>query len=664
MSEQLETPAVSLGRSESEGDPLADVRGRLIELANDLQAALAHHQAGRLEEAEALYLKLLEKAPNHPQALRLLGAIEIQRGRPARGAELIGKAFPALSFLPEAHLDLGYALYLSGNRERALESFRQAITLKPHHALAHARVGVVLCDLGRFEAAITHYQTALAVEPRFLPARIGLAVALKRAGRMPEAAEAWRAIIAADPTRGESYHRLGLELVGLGLLAEALSCHDRAIALEPENAIFNCARGNALILLHEGEQAAAAFRRAIACSPDSREGWEGLGWAQRMLGRFDEADACVQRLRAIDPADLRAVGHLPSTGGQPNEPAEIERLAAALERPDLSEADRIMVGFALGRLLDSAGDFDAAFPVYASANALARKTTRADAAGFNAEFFARHVDRLIETCTPDSLAVGTAYGAMSELPVFVVGMPRSGTTLVEQICASHSRVFGAGELSDIPLLAVNLARAPSDESSQAVARRRAADAHVLRLHKLDRDAVRIVDKFPDNVLSVGLIAQLFPRARIVYCSRDARDISLSCYFQLFADGAQPFSYDLADCGRRCRGVERLALHWLTLLPSHAIEVNYETLVADLEGQSRRLIEFLGLDWEPACLDFHRTERTVVTVSHWQVRQPLYKSSVGRWRHYEKHLGPLLAALDDSMEPPPAAANAETAALRT
>jgi hypothetical protein len=146
---------------------------------------------------------------------------------------------------------------------------------------------------------------------------------------------------------------------------------------------------------------------------------------------------------------------------------------------------------------------------------------------------------------------------------------------------------------------------------------------------------------------------LFPRARVIYCSRDPRDISLSCYFQLFADGAQSFSYDLADCGTRCREVQRLARHWLRLLPFHMIEINYEVLVDDLEAESRRLIEFLELDWEPACLDFHRTERTVVTVSHWQVRQPLYKSSVGRWRNYEKHLGPLLAVLNDSTDMPTA-----------
>jgi tetratricopeptide (TPR) repeat protein len=379
-------------------------------------------------------------------------------------------------------------------------------------------------------------------------------------------------------------------------------------------------------------------------SPNSNEGWLGLGWALRLLGRFDEADKCIERLREIDPTDIRAVLHVPSTGKQPQDGGEIERLVAVLDRPDSRDDDRIAAGFALGRLLDEAGRFDEAFPRYAAANALMRRNWPANGNRFDAEAFPRSVDALIATNTPQHLAEAAATGNISELPVFVVGMPRSGTTLVEQICASHSRVFGAGELDSVSRIGFALARQRRQRARLSEVGRRAADAHIVHLHRLGRGALRVVDKLPDNVLMVGLIARLFPRARIVYCSRDPRDISLSCYFQRFSNGAQFFSYDLADCGSRCREVLRLAAHWLELLPLHMIEVNYERLVGDLKGESRRLIDFLGLDWEPACLDFHHTERTVATVSHWQVRQPIYSSSIGRWRHYEKHLAPLFATL--------------------
>jgi tetratricopeptide (TPR) repeat protein len=397
--------------------------------------------------------------------------------------------------------------------------------------------------------------------------------------------------------------------------------------------------------LYDGKRAEASFRQALAVSPDSKEGWSGLSWTLRMLGRFDEADECVRRLRELDPMDHRTLRHIPSTGQQPREESEIERLAAVLDHTESAAEYRIAAGFALGKLLDEASRFDEAFHHYAAANALVRQNWPANADRFDAEHFTRSVDGLIASNTPQLFAEAAAHGNISELPVFVVGMPRSGTTLVEQICASHSRIFGAGERDAISRIALDLARERSDPVKLAAATRQRVDAYIATLHRLGHGALRVVDKLPDNVVLVGLIARLFPRARIVCCSRDARDISLSCYFQLFSEGAQYFSYDLADCGRRCRDVQRLAAHWLKLLPWHMIEINYETLVADLEGQSRRLIEFLGLDWEPGCLDFHRAERTVATVSHWQVRQPIYTSSIGRWRHYENHLASLFAALE-------------------
>jgi tetratricopeptide (TPR) repeat protein len=630
--------------------PGAEIRAHLVDLASDFRAAVDHHKSGRLDEAEALYRKLSEALPDNPRLFYLQGLIETARGRPECGIELIGRAFPALSKLPEVHVDLGHALTLTGKWEEAVESYRRALALKPDYALAHGCLAIALNELGRFEAAITHCQAAITADPKFLPARINLAVALRGAGRIPQAIQAWQEAIALEPNRAESYYRLARELLDLKLSRETVQCLDHAIALQPNNIDFRCMRGEALMYLHDGEAAVTTFRQAIAISPDSKPAWAGLGWALRLLGRFKEADDCVEHVRELDPTDLIAIRHVPSWG-KLEEPDEIERIISMLDGPDANTEDRIAAGFALGRLFDEAGRFDEAFARYAAANALVRQNWPPTGERFDAEKFAQAADALIDINKGQHLAEAAANGNMSELPVFIVGMPRSGTTLVEQICASHSRIFGAGELFAIPLMARYLSGQQGDHSTQAEVRRRAADDHVLYLHRLGQGAIRVVDKLPDNVWFVGFIMRLFPRARIVYCSRDPRDISLSCYFQRFADKAQHFSYDLTDCGRRCREVRRLAAHWLLLRPLHMIEVNYEKLVDDLEGESRRLIEFLGLDWEPACLDFHRTERTVATVSLWQVRQPLYKSSVGRWRNYESHLGPLLAALNGSTQAP-------------
>ena len=224
-------------------------------------------------------------------------------------------------------------------------------------------------------------------------------------------------------------------------------------------------------------------------------------------------------------------------------------------------------------------------------------------------------------------------------------MPRSGTSLVEQIVASHPDVFGAGELTHIGQIAGLLRRDGAEFCSEWKAEllSRLSNDHLGKLLRLAPNASRIVDKMPDNLFHLGLISMLFPRARVIVCRRDPRDTCLSCYFQFFPAG-NLFSYDLADCGIRHRETERLMIHWRQVLPIAVIEVEYELLVSDLEGQSRRLIAFLGLDWNPACLDFYRTKRTVLTASSWQVRQPLFAGSVGRWRRYERELGPLMESL--------------------
>jgi tetratricopeptide (TPR) repeat protein len=634
-----------LAKVVTENEPL---RAFLLEVRGHLASAINHQRSQGLDQAEGLYRKILAKVPRHPVALHMLGVVELQRGNTRAAIDLIKQAIEVKPGLPEAFLNLGNALRLDNKPEEAIESYRQAVALKPDMVLAHSQLAEVLMHLGRYEAAITHLQSAIAIDPASVPLKIELAIVLRLAGRPVETAQCWREVIELEPNRPESYYVLGLQFGETGQWQEALHCHRRATSLQPENPLFHCGQGAALIYLNNAEAAAACFRAAADIAADCKEAWAGLGWAHRMSGHFDEADACFQKVRDLDPSDSRAYKYLSTDGEKKRDGAE-QQLISALERPEGSLDDRISAGFGLGRLLDNAGRYDEAFPRYAAANALVREIWPPWGDRFNPGTFTQAIDRLIERYTPQYLAEMGDIGNLSELPVFIVGMPRSGTTLVEQICASHSRVFGAGELSDIARIVVALGAGREEEQVDSIDRaaaQRLADSHIVKLYGLAQGAIRAVDKMPDNIIAVGLIALLFPRARIIYCSRDDRDIALSCYFQLFNAGAQFFSYDLGDCGRRCRQIARLASHWLQLLPARMIKMNYETLVADPEGQSRRLIEFLDLDWEPACLDFHRTERTVTTVSHWQVRQPLYHSSVGRWKHYEKHLGPLFSALNE------------------
>lgn len=311
---------------------------------------------------------------------------------------------------------------------------------------------------------------------------------------------------------------------------------------------------------------------------------------------------------------------------------------------------RAALHFALGRLLDRRDDIDGAFRHYHAGNRI-----KAALAPFDAAAHAAYTDRLIEIFDQRFFAERAGFGSPSERPVFIVGMPRSGSTLVEQILSCHPDVTAAGEHDEMRRIARRLPEAVESTArfpdcvaaiTPDIAAGLAA-AYLASLERLDPppgDARRVADKMLGNFLRLGLIALMFPNARVIHCRRDPLDTALSCYVQSFERGMR-FTYDLAHLGIAYRHYERLMAHWRRALPLAMLDVQYEALVADQEGTSRQIVDFCGLDWDPCCLAFHEKERQVRTASFWQVRQPLYASSVGRWRRYEAHLGPLIEALE-------------------
>lgn len=619
---------------------------RLADAARLLESAVAHHRAGRIDRAEALYRKILTKIPDHPDALHMLGAIATYRGRPQRAIQLIGGVLARFPKLADAHVNLGNAYRLAGKRPDAVSCYRRAIALKPDHALAHSSLGREQIADGDFLAAILSCRLAAELDPEMPEAHLQLGIACWRAGALAEAEDAFRQVLRLAPQNVAALAHLALVLVELSRFEEAGECQRTIVALHPQDARAH--RALAVCEFRSGEvnPALDRFRHAVELDPRFAEGWTSLGWALRALGRFDEAIGCFRRALAIDPDLAEARRSLAATGQKPADPAEIDRLSAILDAPEAAADARAATGFALGALYDGADDYDRAFACFAKANGLVRQGLVSAGRGYDPRAFDERIDRLIGGFTPEFLAAASAGGTRSELPVFIVGMPRSGTTLVEQIAASHSRVFGVGELTDIARLAAAL---PGPAADRRVIERWTAAAptlgaaHLARLTTLGLGAARVIDKLPDNVLNLGAVAALFPEAHVIFCERDSRDICLSSYFQFFA-GGNAYSYDLGECAHRCLAVERLVRHWRRVLPLRMIVVGYEALVGNLEAEARRLIEFLGLEWEPGCLEFHRTERVVVTQSTWQVRQPLNSRSIGRWQLYRRHLTPLLEAL--------------------
>jgi len=620
------------------------------EILRELRAGIAQHNAGRLDTAEAAYRRALERDPNNPDALNLLGVILQDRGQPVRSVELISRALRRRRKFPEALTNLARAQRASGDPGGAVDSARRAVALAPDLVEAHIQLGRALIDLEDYPAAAEACRKAISLAPNLLDAHVNLAAALTRLKDYLGAAQSYQIAHALKPDRIETLTDFAVVLGELERHDDALRCIDRAMALRPNDPHVHASHAVALKKAQHVPASIDACRRALELSPDLLQVWYLLGSNMMSQGRFDEAVACYRKVLAADPGNAEAQRGIVAAGAQIDDETDLARLTAIAGDPTLPARKRIAAGFTLGSLLDKSGEFDAAFPHIAAANALVRAEYEAEQCGFDRRAYRQQIRSTMALFTPAVFAATRDWGDPSELPVFVVGMPRSGTTLAEQICASHPKVFGAGERQDIGRIAKtlneNAGGGPPTTWDRALVSSEAA-SHIARLRALGGDARRVVDKMPDNVLWLGLIAILFPNARIVICRRDLRDVCLSCYFQNFAAGLQ-WSNDLEDCAIRAIETERLMRHWRAVLPVPVMELQYEAMVADPEAESRRLIDFIGLPWDPACLAFHKTERTVLTASLWQVRQPLYTSSVGRWRHYRRHLGPLLKRLGSVM----------------
>lgn len=656
--------------------------GRAPEPAADvLQQGLACHRAGRLDDADRLYRSVPRRHPAHADVLHLRGLVAHQRGDDRRALSLIRQAIESQPRNAVYHYNLGEVLRAGDRCEAALEHYRRAIALKSDYADAHFNLGNALMQLERWpqaviayrqalrytsgdaelhnnlgnaltavgerDAAIEQYRAAVAAAPGYGDARFNLAGALGSAGLFDEVIATYRELIRREPDHGPAYARLSRTLHERSDLAGARACIDAWAAHAGSNTATLRDIAAAYERIDAIDAAVDCYRRILALAPDDAGACAGLGACLQRQGRFEDAVPWQEKALDLRP-DLGAV-YLALAGNRRFH-FDAERVAAMERLADDRHADedlRLNLRFALGGLLDRQDRFSEAFAHYQVGNRV--KALRRP---FEPDTFSARVERIFDVFDRDFFARRAGFGEPSERPVFIVGMPRSGTSLVEQIVASHPLAFGAGELSDIRRMVRELPSlvegdAPFPDCVTRLEPNLAAELGRRYLGTLAARApaaARVTDKMPFNLLWLGLIALVLPGARVVYCRRDPLDTCLSCYFQNFEDGLR-FTYDLEHLGLVYRSHERIMRHWAAHLPLPVLTVDYEALVDDQAAQSRRLIEFLGLEWDERCLQFHRTERAVRTASLWQVKQPLYRSSVGRWRAYEPWLGALKDSLD-------------------
>jgi tetratricopeptide (TPR) repeat protein len=683
-----------------------DTIGRAVALRPNValfhaNLAEAYRAAGQLDRAAGCCRTALRLWPDNPDALCNFGLALQDLGRKDEATDTFRRAVSLQPNFAAAHNNLALLLRERGDLDEALSHFRQAVGADPTFAPAQTNLGQLLLDRGEPTEALPHCREAVRLQPGVAAMHHNLGNVLRALEQFVEGRSAYLEAIRLAPDLAASHAHLGLILHREGQHDDALTWLQQAIELEPENASYweylgelrqdreelpeavrcfervltlapdRCAARLSLgwALQDQGHLAEAGqhYRAALEMQPDSAPAQLHLGGLHEELGELAEAENCFRAARRLQPAYALPWARLATLlrGRLPD--ADCTGLEARLADPDLADGPRARLHFALAHVRDARGDFAGAADCLQEANALTLAANRVSMPyapveherfvdrliqTFDADFFTRHSSPLAASRSgAPASAKPQAAEARGQRPVFIFGLPRSGTTLTEQVLASHPRVHGAGELrlarqsfEAIPDV-VGGSGLPLDQagSLDAAGLGRLAKQHLDWLRALDGErAERIVDKMPDNYLYLGLLAAMFPHAVFIHCRRDLRDVAVSCWMTDFR--SIRWANDPEHIASRFQQYRRIMDHWQAVLPVRVHEVTYEETVADLEGVARRLVTACGLEWDPACLEFHRAARPVRTASVTQVRQPVYTKSLARWKHYERDLAGLFAAL--------------------
>jgi tetratricopeptide (TPR) repeat protein len=599
----------------------------------------------RRVEAEATLREVIEAAPSFAKPAEDLGFLLMQSGRPADALPFLERATRLDPALERAWFNLGKALALLGHGKEADAAFEKCFEISPERRLM--ALAAEHQKEGRLEEAERLYRRVLRDNPRNVDALRLLALIAAKAERADDAEILLRQAIALAPDYVLAILDLGRILKDQDRFAEALECFDRAIALDPAQAQAHYLCAGTLARASFTPEAIDAYGKCLALRPKHAGALLGLGHVLKAMGDYKGAVASYRACIVAAPESGEtywSLANLKTYRFDDATVSEMERLAGAQGTSLRSEVNFL---FALGKAHEDRGDYERAWDFYRRGNQKQRAEVQYDPV--QSEVMN---DRLIAVYTAELLESLRDAGDPDASPIFILGLPRSGSTLLEQVLATHTDVEGTSELPYIGRLATSLSRNRADGINYPEAMRELSAANVralgaeylamARMHRR-REAPRFIDKMPNNFPNVGFIAAILPNAKIIDARRHPLDACLSCYRQLFAKG-QNFTYDLTEIGEYYLQYQRLMDHWARVMPGRVLTVQYEEVVGDFEAQARRLLDFCGLPWQDACLRFYESERPVRTPSAEQVRQPIYDRSVGHWRHYERHLGELIEVI--------------------
>ena len=613
-----------------------------------LNEAIEQHQRGNLQQAEQACHQILQMYPKNADVLHLYGLLLHQKGDHKSAIKYMKRAIKIQNNNPMFFNNLGIVYKVIGKMDEARFAFEKAVRLDKNLADAYNNLGSIYQEQGKLSEALSAYEQALKLNPQYMMAYTNLGNIYLLQDKYEKAREINKQALALDPDFVTAHINLGVICQAEGNFDIAKAHYERAIEIDPKQIDAYTNLANIYLLQDQYEKAREINNKALALDPDFATAHSNLGVIYQAEGNFDLAIDHYKHAIEIDPKQVDAYFGLATLK---NNAVDKNKLIAQAEKlltdRDINQRNKARLHFVLGKLKDDNGSYDEAFVHYKTGNDIKHSVSK-----YQLKKHEYEAKKLVEYFTPALINKFSAYGSDSELPVFILGMPRSGTTLVEQIISSHPRVRAAGEQGFFVRAANKMSAYletqkdyPNclDELNQSTAGM-ICDEYLNLLTNYSSEALRITDKMTANFLHLGMINMLFPRAHVIHCHRNPVDTCLSIYFQDFMSEV-PYAYDLEEIGHYYCQYEHIMTFWKVNLSIPIMDIAYEDLIDNQIEQSRELIEFIGLEWDERCLDFYKTKRAVLTASNWQVRQPVYKSSVNRSEHYLKYITPLIKALD-------------------
>ncbi|MCP4238078.1 MAG: tetratricopeptide repeat protein [Aestuariibacter sp.] len=649
---------------------------KAVKLYNEGRAL---QQQAKLSAAERAYRKAIKISPDFVEALNNLGNVLVDR---ERHKEAAGTYRKAQKLRPDHAMllnNLGNALQLQGENEKAIEWFNRALAQDPDYADAYSNLGNALNGLNDLDKAIDSYRKAINIDPNNKEALNGLANVLVQKDEIDKAIESYKKVIEIDAGHKKAYTGLGNAFTKQDKLDQAVACYHKAIEIDPGHKAAHLGLGQVLIKQSKIDEAIISIRKALAIDPRNAEIHIELGYALGDQGNLDQAIAAYRKAIDIDPENGHAYRGLATTLSDFGEIEQAENafrqafqlnpdlsevfrslarnkkfseydddmrtMEALYAKDEISEEQKMHLAFGLGKAYEDLKEYDKSIEFAIEANRL-----KWGSIDYSIEQEQDVFTNLKKIFTKEFFADRADLGNPDPTPIFVLGMIRSGTSLTEQIIASHPEVYGAGELTLLPRLASELCKTGPDDklldclpAVAATDLQKTAAEYITCLREYSANARHITNKLPQNFVFVGLIKLLLPNAKIIHCKRDPMDNCLSVFKNYFASG-QYYSYNMETLGQYYNLYADLMKHWETVLPGFVYHSQYEDLIANQEPESRKLLEFCGLPWDEACLSFHKTQRKVKTASNAQVRQPIYKDSVKLADRYGDKLKPLEDAI--------------------